>query len=186
MCRKWSLYRTRHQGASRLWIGIFRIEPDFLIKVGASLGIASVLLEPASVVAKAWDHTERIGQRSRSWQPLTMLVTGADPVGLLAALIGAERGLDVHLLDHRENLMKRKLVRRLGGTYHSETLADVGIEPDILMECSGGPEIVRGVLGNTAGSGIVRLVGVTEPGHDYVNRLHYETAGEVLQEADKT
>ncbi len=53
----------------------FRIEPDFLIKVDASLGIAGVLLEPASVIAKAWDHTERIGRRSRSggrercWSP---------------------------------------------------------------------------------------------------------------------
>src|SRR5271166_5987608 len=66
----------------------FRIEPDFLVKVDSSLGIAGVLLEPTSVVAKAWDHTERIGKRSRSWQPKTMLVTGAGTVGLLAALIG--------------------------------------------------------------------------------------------------
>ncbi len=138
-----------------------------------------------------------------------MLVTGAGPVGLLAALIGAQHGLDVHVLDHHENLMKRKLVRRLGVTYHSETLADVGLKPDILMECSGAPEIVRGVLGNTAASGIVCLVGVTEPGHDFdvdvgalnrtmvldndtvfgsvnANRLHYEMAREVLREADKT
>jgi threonine dehydrogenase-like Zn-dependent dehydrogenase len=72
----------------------FRVEPDFLVKIDPSLGIAGVLLEPTSVVAKAWDHTERIGQRSRSWQPKTLLVTGAGPVGLLAALIGAQRGLD--------------------------------------------------------------------------------------------
>ena len=47
----------------------FRIEPEFVVKVDASLGIAGVLLEPTSVVAKAWDHAERIGKRTRSWQP---------------------------------------------------------------------------------------------------------------------
>ena len=186
----------------------FRVEPDFLIKVDSSLGIAGVLLEPTSIVAKAWDHTERIGERSRSWQPKTMLVTGAGPVGLLAALIGAQHGLDVHVLDHYENLKKRELVRQLGGTYHLEKLADIGLKPDILMECSGAPAVVRDVLGSTAASGIVCLVGVTQPGHDFdvdvgalnrtmvldnntvfgtvnANRMHYEMAGRVLQKADK-
>ena len=57
-----------------------------------------MLLEPTSVVAKAWDHIERIGARSE-WQPRTALVTGAGPIGLLAALLAAQRGLDVHVLD---------------------------------------------------------------------------------------
>ena len=140
----------------------FRVEPDFLVKVDPSLGIAGVLLEPTSVVAKAWDHTERIGQRSRSWQPKTLLVTGAGPVGLLAALIGAQRGLEVHVLDHNDNLKKRELVRQLGGTYHSEDLADLRLKPDILMECTGAPIVVRDVLGRTASAGIVCLVGVTD------------------------
>ena len=86
-------------------------------------------LEPTSVVAKAWDHTERIGQRSRSWQPKTLLITGAGPVGLLAALIGAQRGLEVHVFDHNDNLKKRELMRQLGGTYHSEDLAHLRLNP---------------------------------------------------------
>ena len=64
--------------------------------------MAGVLVEPTSIVAKAWDHTERIGRRSRAWQPKTLLVTGAGPIGLLAALMGAQRGLEVHVLDHHE------------------------------------------------------------------------------------
>ncbi len=186
----------------------FRVEPDFLIKVDSSLGIAGVLLEPTSVVAKAWDHTERIGERSRSWHPKTMLVTGAGTIGLLAALIGAQRGLDVHVLDRHENLKKRELVRLIGGAYHSDKLAEVGIKPDILMECSGAPDVVRDVLGSTAASGIVCLVGFSQPGNDFdvdvgalnrtmvldnatvfgtvnANRLHYEMAGQVLRKADK-
>jgi glucose 1-dehydrogenase len=186
----------------------FRVEPDFLVKVDKALGIAGVLLEPTSVVAKAWDHTERIGQRARSWQPKTLLVTGAGPVGLLAALVGAQRGLEVHVLDRDESLRKRDLVRQLGGTYHTEKLADLSLKPDILMECTGAPSVVRDVLGNTASGGIVCLVGVTAPGHDFdldigalnrtmvldndtvfgtvnANRRHYEMAGEALQRADQ-
>jgi threonine dehydrogenase-like Zn-dependent dehydrogenase len=187
----------------------FRIESDFLVKVDPSLGIAGVLLEPTSVVAKAWDHTERIGRRSRSWRPKTLLVTGAGPVGLLAALIGVQRGLDVHLLDHSEGAVKRRLARSLGATYHAGELDDLdGLKPDILMECTGAPSVVRGVLARTASAGIVCLVGVTAPGHKFdvdigalnrtmvldndtifgtvnANRAHYEMAGETLRRADK-
>src|SRR5881394_60372 len=61
-------------------------EPGFLVKVDPRLGQAGVLLEPASVLAKAWEHVERIGLRSR-WAPRTALITGAGPVGLMAALM---------------------------------------------------------------------------------------------------
>jgi glucose 1-dehydrogenase len=187
----------------------FRIESDFLVKVDPSLGITGVLLEPTSIVAKAWDHTERIGRRSRSWQPKTLLVTGAGPVGLLAALIGVQRGLDVHLLDRSEGAVKPRLARSLGATYHAGGLDDLnGLKPDILMECTGAPSVVRDVLARTASAGIVCLVGVTAPGHKFdvdigalnrtmvldndtifgtvnANRAHYEMAGEVLRRADK-
>jgi glucose 1-dehydrogenase len=186
----------------------FRIEPEFVVKVDAALGVTGVLLEPASVVAKAWDHTERIGRRTRAWQPKTLLVTGAGPVGLLAALMGAQRGLEVHVLDHHEHRAKRELIRRLGGSYHVGTLADVRLKPDIVMECSGAPSVVRDVLGSTAASGIVCLLGITEPGYGFdvdlgalnramvldnstvfgtvnANRLHYDMAGEALRKADK-
>src|SRR3984885_14736388 len=145
----------------------FRIEPEFLVKVDPALGGAAVLLEPTSVVAKAWDHTERIGQRTRSWQPETLLVTGAGPVGLLAALMGCQRGLEVHVLDHRENLLKRRLLDSLGAIYHTESLRELNVKPDIIMECSGAPAVVRDVLGATAASGIVCLVGVTASGHGF-------------------
>src|SRR5262249_44659977 len=98
----------------------FRIEPEFAIKIGRALGIRGVLLEPASILAKAWDHTECIGHRARAWQPRTLLVTGAGPIGLLAALMGKQRDLDVHVLDHNKGGPKEALVRDLGGTYHSD------------------------------------------------------------------
>src|SRR3546814_8362902 len=44
----------------------FRVEPAFAVRVDPALGHLGVLLEPASVLAKDWDHTDRIGNRSRS------------------------------------------------------------------------------------------------------------------------
>jgi threonine dehydrogenase-like Zn-dependent dehydrogenase len=187
----------------------FRIEPEYLIKLDPSLGLNGVLVEPTSVVAKAWDHTERIGRRSRAWQPKTLLVTGAGPIGLLAAMIGAQRGLDVHVLDHDESLEKKTIVRLLGGSFHLGGIPDLdGLKPDIIMECTGAPSVVRDTFGRTAAGGIVCLVGVSAPGHDLdvdigevnrtmvldndtvfgtvnANRTHYEDAVAVLQRADK-
>jgi glucose 1-dehydrogenase len=187
----------------------FRIEPEFLIKLPPSLGDEGVLIEPTSVVAKAWDHTERIGRRSRAWKPKTLLVTGAGPIGLLAAMIGAQRGFDVHVLDNRESREKRLIVRELGGTFHLGSLADLDdLKPDILMECTGAPVVVRDVLGRTSSGGIVCLVGVSAPGHAFnldvgslnrtmvldndavfgsvnANRKHYEDAVAALQSANK-
>jgi threonine dehydrogenase-like Zn-dependent dehydrogenase len=187
----------------------FRIEPNFLIKLDPSLGMNGVLVEPTSVVAKAWDHTDQIGRRSRAWSPKTVLVTGAGPIGLLAALIGAQRGLDVHVLDHHESPAKQAAVRALGGTFHLGSLGDLdALKPDILMECTGAPAVVRDALGTTAPGGIVCLVGVSAPGqvldvdlgkfnrtmvldNDTVfgsvnaNRKHYEDAVASLQRADK-
>ncbi|MFZ0425649.1 MAG: glucose 1-dehydrogenase [Xanthobacteraceae bacterium] len=187
----------------------FRVEPEFLIKLDPSLGMNGVLVEPTSVVAKAWDHTEQIGRRSRAWQPKTLLVTGAGPIGLLAALIGAQRGLEVHVLDHHDHGEKKAIVHDLGGRFHLGNLADLDtLKPDILMECTGAPTVVRDALGRTASGGIVCLVGVSAPGHvldidvgsfnrtmvldnDTVfgsvnaNRKHYDDAVSTLERADK-
>src|SRR6266700_2576326 len=63
--------KERHGYASER----FRIEPEFAVKIDPELGILGVLIEPASILAKAWDHAERIGRRSRGWQPRSLLVT---------------------------------------------------------------------------------------------------------------
>ena len=139
-----------------------------------------------------------------------MLVTGAGPIGLLAALMGVQRGLDVHVLDHNKGGPKEALVRDLGGTYHSDAEQPrTCLAPDILIECTGAPAVIRDCLGATVAAGIVCLTGVTEPGkmfdvdiggvnrtmvldNDVVfgtvnaNRRHYEMAADALARADKS
>ena len=96
----------------------WRIEPEYAIKVDPSLGLLGVLLEPTTVIAKALEQVVFIGRRS-FWEPRTLLVTGAGPIGLLAALAAKMFGLDVHVLDRMESGTKPDLVRALGATYHS-------------------------------------------------------------------
>ena len=75
----------------------WRIEPEYAIKVDPALGILGVLMEPTTVVAKAWEHVLAVGRRA-FWEPKTVLVTGAGPIGLLGALLGGQLGLEVHVL----------------------------------------------------------------------------------------
>ena len=196
--------KERHgYGAER-----FRIEPEFVVKVDPALDILGVLLEPASVLAKAWNHIERIGQRARGWQPRSLLVTGAGPIGLLAALMGKQRGLDVHVLDHNKGGPKEAIVRDLGAVYHTDASTLERLGPDVLMECTGAATVIRDCLGAGAPGGIVCLTGVTEPGKTFdldigrlnrkmvldnetvfgsvnANRRHYQMAAEALARADK-
>ena len=69
MCRNGRYTERGIKGLHGFGAERFRIEPEFAVKVDPALGALGVLLEPASVVAKAWDHIERIGRRFRSWQP---------------------------------------------------------------------------------------------------------------------
>jgi glucose 1-dehydrogenase len=185
---------------------LFRVEPDFLIKIDPALDALGVLLEPTSVVAKAWEHVMRIGERAAAWKPRVALVTGAGPVGLLAALMGAQGGLEVHVLDRMRDGPKPDLARALGATYHAGDLG--ALKPDVVIECTGAGSVVLDVLRRTAPDGIVCLAGVSSGGRKIeldigdlnremvlenhvvfgsvnANRRHYQAAAEALAKADK-
>jgi threonine dehydrogenase-like Zn-dependent dehydrogenase len=197
--------KERHgYGAER-----FRIEPDFAMRIDPALGLLGVLLEPTSILAKAWDHVERIGRRSKSWRPRSLLVTGAGPIGLLAALMGAERKLEVHVFDRHWSGRKPELIDALGGKrYFSLDAALNQSEPDVVMECTGAAAVIAPLLGRTAPAGVVCLLGVSAPGrtqnvdigainratvldNDVVfgsvnaNRDHYQRAVQALMSADR-
>ena len=187
-----------------------RIEPSFAVRVHPALGMAGVLLEPTSVVAKAWDHTERIGSRSRSWNPRTVLVTGAGPIGLLAALLGRQRGLEVHLFDRVTAGAKQALATELGAEYHGGELSALGtLRPDIIIECTGASAVIADAVTRSGPSGVVCLAGISSGQHvlnmdlgavgkrmvlenDVVfgsvnaNRRHYDLAASALAQADQT
>ncbi|CNE53065.1 theronine dehydrogenase-like Zn-dependent dehydrogenase [Mycobacterium tuberculosis] len=147
--------------ASQAW----RVEADYAVKLDPRLAEVGVLMEPTTVVAKAWDQIERVG--ARAWfEPRRVLVTGAGPIGLLAALLGVQRGLEVHVLDQVADGPKPRLVADLGATYHHEGLekAVEGREPDVVIEATGVSRLVFGAMANNAAYGIVCLTGVSPTG----------------------
>jgi threonine dehydrogenase-like Zn-dependent dehydrogenase len=186
----------------------WRIEPEYIIKVDPSLGILGVLLEPTTVIAKALEQVSLIGRRS-FWEPRTVLVTGAGPIGLLAALATKLHGLDVHVLDRVESGPKPDLVRALGATYHTGSVKEIGFEPDAIIECTGVGQVIADSITTIGSSGIVCLTGV---GHGGVvtsaacadiaasavlkntvivgsvnaNKRHWYRAGNLLARADRT
>ncbi|CAL9341062.1 glucose 1-dehydrogenase [Streptomyces sp. enrichment culture] len=141
------------------------VEADYAVRLEPHLERAGVLLEPTTVVAKAWEQIERVG--GRSWfEPQRVLVTGAGPIGLLAALLGAMRGLDVHVVDRVTDGPKPGLVRDLGATYHAEDAEQVvsAVRPDVVIEATGANEPVLAALTGTAPYGVVCLTGVSPAG----------------------
>ena len=141
----------------------WRIEPEYAMKVDASLGLLGVLLEPMTVVAKAWEQVHVIGQRAL-WEPRTVLVTGAGPIGLLAALIAKQYALEIHVLDRVESGPKPELVQALGATYHTGGVANIGFQPDVIVECTGVGQVIADSLNAVAPGGVVCLTGVGSGG----------------------
>lgn len=184
----------------------FRADAAALVPIAATLRSRGVLLEPASIVAKAWEQIERIGSRSH-WEPRRALVLGAGPVGLLAALLGVQRGLDVHVLDRVTTGPKPGLVMDLGATYHSGSVSDSSADVDIVLECTGAPALVVEAMQCMAPNGIACLTGVSSGhrplgvdvgalnnelvlenhvvfGSVNANRRHYALAADALAQAD--
>ena len=187
----------------------FRLDPAFAITVDPTLGLLGVLLEPTSVVAKAWDEIDRIGGRSSAWHPRAVLVTGAGPIGLLATLIARQRGLEVHVLDRVTSGRKPALVRDLGAIYHaSQDTLPRDVAFDVILECTGATPVIAAVLSRIARAGIVCLIGVSASGQPYpldlahinhhlvlgnnvvvgsvnANRTHFHTAATILSRTDR-
>jgi threonine dehydrogenase-like Zn-dependent dehydrogenase len=158
-------------------------------------------------VTKAWEQVKAVGQRA-FWEPRTALVTGAGPIGLLAALVGRQNGLDVHVLDRVETGAKPDLVRALGATYHSGSVANIGFQPDVIVECTGVGQVIAESIHRVGAGGIVCLTGVGSGGRTTgfatadvaatmvlqnnvivgsvnANKRHWYKAGQVLERADR-
>ena len=185
------------------------VEADYAVKLDPELETVGVLLEPASVLAKAWEHLERIGNRAY-FEPRRALVAGAGTIGLLAALLAVQRDLEVDVLDRVEDGPKPDLVSDLGATYHTSDIATIAerARPDVIVEATGAPQLVFDAIENSAAASVVCLTGVSPTGrtvtidagalnremvleNDVVfgtvnaNRRHYELAAQALAQADQ-
>lgn len=205
MCRNGRYTERGIKAANGYAAEHFLLSPDFAIKLPPSLRSVGVLLEPTSVVAKAWDQIFKIGNRS-NWQPRHVLITGAGPVGLLAALLGKQRGFEMHIFDRNTTGPKADLARALGATYHSGDLSALPLRPDIIIECTGAALVIIDSFARLAPNGILCLAGLSSGHHDVdldlaalgsrlvlenslvfgsvnANRQHYRQAADALEQA---
>jgi threonine dehydrogenase-like Zn-dependent dehydrogenase len=185
----------------------WRVQPEYAVKLDPSLGILNVLLEPTTIVTKALEQVMAVGTRA-FWEPKTVLVTGAGPIGLLAALVASLHGKEVHVLDRAATGLKPDLVRALGATYHSGSVLDLAFDPDVIVECTGVGTVIVDSIQKIGAGGVVCLTGVGSGGivgraagdiaaalvlknnvlvgSVNANKRHWYKAAEALGRADRT
>ena len=105
--------------------------PQYLVKVPSSVGHVGVLMEPLSVVEKGFHEACAI-QRRLPWEAREAAVTGAGPIGMMAAFL----------------LRSPELGERIGGI-------------DLLIEATAAPEVVFGAIDAIGPNGVVCLTGVS-------------------------
>jgi threonine dehydrogenase-like Zn-dependent dehydrogenase len=208
MCRNGEYTERGIKGLDGYGAELVTIEHDFAIPIPDELGELGVLTEPSSILAKAWEQIDRIATRACNVQE-RVLVTGAGPIGLLAALMGRQRDLEVHVLDLAKEGVKPETVKALGGEYHTGDITDISkqVSPDVVLECTGVAELVAGAMQHTAPGAIVCLTGVSPSrtlsldigalnrelvlendvvfGSVNANRRHFEQAVKALTQADQ-
>lgn len=116
---------------------------------------AAALLEPLSV--GVWScQKARVGPGDR------VLVTGAGPIGLVAAqtalAFGASEVVVTDVVPHR-----LELAREFGATavdVSHTPVAEIGPSPDVLLECSGIPAVINEAIRALARAGRAVLIGM--------------------------
>jgi threonine dehydrogenase-like Zn-dependent dehydrogenase len=106
------------------------------------------------------------------------LITGAGPIGLLAALLARQRGLETHVVDLVTEGPKPRLVADLGTHYHAGPVADVPAEPDIVIECTGVGQVIIGAAERTPPGAVIALTGLSHS--DRVMEMQPEAMNKAL------
>ena len=158
MCRNGRFTEAGIRGLDGYTAEMLALPVEFAVKVGADPGVLGVLVEPASVVAKAWEHVIHIGSRAR-WAANWVLVTGAGPIGLPGRPLCQRVAEEVHVIDRADDGPKPGLVGDLGAIYHNEPLDRIEERFDVVMECTGDADLMMAVAGVTNPNGIIASPG---------------------------
>ncbi len=144
----------------------FRTEPDALVPLPWDLADVGVLVEPASVVTRAWSEIEAGSSRlgGEGADGARVLVTGSGPIGLLALLAARQRGHEATLLDRSGSAIKRALAERLGARVHTGIVEGLGWRPDVVIEATGDAWVVRDAVHLAAPGAVVCLLGLAHGG----------------------
>lgn len=143
-------------------------EPDFLVAVPDEFSTLGVMTEPISIVEKGYEHALDIQRRMGIWRPKRVAITGAGPLGMLAAWKFRLERLETHVfsLEDYPNF-KSDLLEETGAIYHSVKELPVSEAPskvgkfDIVFEATGYPPMWLEAAHVVAKNGIVILTSIT-------------------------
>jgi threonine dehydrogenase-like Zn-dependent dehydrogenase len=147
-----------------------------------------------------------VGRRS-TWVPRRVLITGAGPIGLLAALLSTQHGFDTVVFDRATEGCKPDMVARLGAVYHHGDVAEIPDDADVVIECTGFAQLILDAGDHSVDKRVTCLTGVCSAGAETTvdagfldrrmvlqngavfgsvnaNRRHYELAADALANAD--
>jgi glucose 1-dehydrogenase len=142
--------------------------PDFLIRVPRALREVAVLLEPLSIVEKAWRQVQYLRERTPQRQIERVLITGGGAIGMFAALVARLHDVDTLIYSRGEKKGRRgKLMDMMGVHYANASehaLGDVVCAfggPDVVIEATGFSPFAWQSIPAVRVNGIACLLSVT-------------------------
>ncbi len=141
------------------------IPADGLVRVPGALEPVAVLVEPLSIVEKAIAEAWAIQARLK-WTPTRALVTGAGPVGLLAAYALRQRGLEVWVVDQRPAGSPKALAATAVGAHYVDDIEQAGSGFDLAVEATGYAPLLFRASSLLARNAVLALTGVTSGHHE--------------------
>jgi len=146
--------------------------PRYLVRLPRTLRRFAVLLEPMSVVQKGVEQAFRIQDRL-AWDPRTAVVTGAGPVGILAAATLRLRGLSVVVAAlEPEGGFKDRFLAEAGIRYVCTAKTPLDSLPlsvgriDVVFEATGALPVVYPAMRLLGPNGVCILSSVTGGAHE--------------------
>jgi threonine dehydrogenase-like Zn-dependent dehydrogenase len=145
----------------------FAERPEHLFVVPEAIAEVAVLLEPLTITEKGWRHLAAAQRRMTVWEPRTAIVTGAGPVGILAAVKLRLHGLDVTVVEREPKPQKEALLARIGAGYAATkvtplaTVAERAKRIDLVIDATGNSAVALECLRLVGANGAVLLTSVT-------------------------
>ncbi len=144
--------------------------PEYLVHVPEALRAVAVLLEPLSVVEKAYHEgrsvLDRLGPTPGHPRetPPSALVSGTGAIGMLASFLLRSEGYDVVAIDrHGEGTPAAALLRRIGAE-HVDAAGGLGALSgrrfEMVLEASGNAPLDFDLLRALAPNGVLVLTGI--------------------------
>ncbi len=148
-------------------------DPATLVKAPPGLDDLAVLVEPLSVVVKAFDEARRIQQRvpwfeeAGGFRGQRALMAGTGSLGTLGAFLLASEGMEVWALDRDADDAAAPALLREIGVKHVNTrerhVVDVAEQVggfDLVLEATGAPQVAFDCVQTLAGNGCMAMLGV--------------------------